>query len=327
MANAALLYSTAQQPGQPMTARRDVPLNSIRYHAVNAAHKTALMADKRMIDPANLIVMIGEYHNQASHQMFQYYFMRAFKVCFDDYAMCVERSAHDKDFPAHPEQVTEENWLAKATSYKRHSRFTPAQMICGYVASMDQIPYYPIDCHTDYGRKGILQEMPEDMLQRYAGNAIVMRELRAHPRILDPKAVHSNIGAVGMAKRDLFMMDRTLRAQEDTRAPLLLINGNDHISDSTFTRRSSLARLLLANGKDLMTIMLETEGYDRKSMERAHENMVSQLPRHELRTYHHRNVFTLPETIHTTDAGGNIYSSRTGNHHIRRIMGAQMEIA
>ncbi len=233
--------------------------NELRAGAVAAAAAITQDVQAKKINPANLVIMVGEEHDQLPIDLFEYYFMRELKTVFNDLQLRDESQQNYERLMYAPLNLTFDS-LPDKLDEMYHNQRNPFCFINAYGAALYKIDYRPIDMqayhHKEQDEFYLDQPFHIDVPKEFGNNSVMLQAYKTIEKDI-PKTSTNEINVTcteGLTFRDLYMASQILSLPQA--APVLTTNGSAHLSDTGNPGRRTLQEMLLANGKDVYTLQL-----------------------------------------------------------------------
>lgn len=247
--------------------RYRIDISQIATTAKNTAKHIAALVRGQKINPDNLVVLIGEYHTQLSHQYFEKKFVQNLHGDMGLSHLFVEGNI------AQQEEVT------KAETLRPHDRTWSAMMhkdsihsfvhnVPMHYAFQKKIPVHLIDAEDEYDDEEedyyVGNVLPPSFEEKYRKHKMVSAMIRKNKgQLFRENMVHHVSSNEGVMKRDLFMMDRIMDITAEKPGLSMAVVGEFHIANIEAPDQNTLSEMLHANGKDVVNIILHpTERVD-----------------------------------------------------------------
>ncbi len=234
----------------------------------------------KKIDPANLVIMVGENHSQLPIALFEHYFMRELKTVFNDLQLCDEKRQKDKKALHTPSDLTLDNLSYKLQELASRA-YNPFYYFNAYSAALYKIDYRPIDMNVETafwsGHKCLNQPFKIDIVSKYKNNPVMLQAYKEIKKVL-PLCSSGDMNVSsnkGKTIRDLFMADKIMTLPHN--GPVLTINGAAHLTDTAHTGRLALQEMVLAAGKDIYTIQLAPQAGDIEMFQREQKDICARM--------------------------------------------------
>lgn len=296
-----------------------IQLSQIAKTAKIVATQIAGFIHAQKINPANTVVMVGEFHTQLAHQYFekkllqnlhreltvQTLFVEGIVSLQKEVDQCAARNTYQTMVHG----VTQKNSMHKMVSN------IPMQYAFGQ--KIDTRLIDPKDEYDDEEEDYFIGDvLSEDLYDKYRKNKAVSKMLRKHkPDLFQKNLFHHISSATGILKRDLFMMDNIVNMTADKKGLSMAIVGEYHVTNVRHPLQPSLAEMLHANGKDIVAVTLRPaqdlmDGNKRIFAQKSHaKKVVSTYNKQDFRVAENRkSAFALIDV----DIAGQVQQSWTG---------------